>query len=149
MALSAGLANVVDFRVGDAVAMIAGLPAGIDFVLVDLYEPCLEALYPKINPGAIVVSDNMIYPGGEDVARYARAVRAKPRLTSMDVELTGDADVDFARAMVPHHRGAIDMARVQLEHGEDPELAERAREIIAAQEEEIDFLRAWLATHGG
>jgi uncharacterized protein (DUF305 family) len=67
----------------------------------------------------------------------------------MDVELTGNADVDFARTMIPHHQGAIDMARVQLEHGDDPELAELARAIIAAQEEEVAFLRAWLAAHGG
>jgi uncharacterized protein (DUF305 family) len=67
----------------------------------------------------------------------------------MDLELTGDADVDFARAMIPHHQGAIDMARVELEHGDDPELAALAREIVATQEEEIAFLRAWLAAHGG
>ena len=49
----------------------------------DLYVPCLEAFYPKLNPGAIIVADNMLYPGGEDVARYGRAVRAKPHMTSV------------------------------------------------------------------
>ena len=87
MAGKAGLADHVDFRVGDAVRMIAGLPFGLDFVLVDLwkdlYEPCLDAFYPKLNPGAIVVADNMLRPGSADVKRYGRAVRAKPGMTSV------------------------------------------------------------------
>ena len=87
MATKAGLADHIDFKVGDAVAMIGAMPAGIDFVLVDLwkdlYEPCLDAFYPKLNPGAIIVADNMTFPGGEDVVRYGRAVRAKPGMTSV------------------------------------------------------------------
>jgi predicted O-methyltransferase YrrM len=87
MATRAGLADFIDFRVGDAVAMIEQLPHGIDFVLVDLwkdlYVPCLEAFYPKLNPGAIVVADNMLRPGGEEVQAYARAIRAKPGMTSV------------------------------------------------------------------
>jgi len=87
MAEKAGLAGHVDFRVGDAVAMIGDLAGKIDFVLVDLwkdlYLPCLEAFYPKLNPGAIVVADNMIRPGNEDVRRYGRAVRALPGMTSV------------------------------------------------------------------
>lgn len=87
MSTKAGLANHVDFKVGDAVSMIDDLPSGIDFVLVDLwkdlYVPCLEAFFPKLNPGAIIVADNMIRPGGENTARYASAVRAKPNMTSV------------------------------------------------------------------
>ncbi|AMC99384.1 MULTISPECIES: DUF305 domain-containing protein [Halomonas] len=61
---------------------------------------------------------------------------------------TGDADVDFARGMIPHHQGAIDMANIVLEYGEDEALQQLAREIIDAQEEEIAFLEAWLEEHG-
>ncbi|KKZ85813.1 methyltransferase [Rhizobium phaseoli] len=87
MAAKAGLADHVDFKVGDAVEMIGALSTGIDFVLVDLwkdlYVPCLDAFYPKLNSGAIIVADNMIRPGGEDVKRYGEAIRAKPGISSV------------------------------------------------------------------
>jgi predicted O-methyltransferase YrrM len=87
MSVKAGLADHVDFKVGDAVEAIKALPFGLDFVLVDLwkdlYTPCLEAFYPELNPGAIIVADNMIRPGGDDVLRYAAAVRAKPGMESL------------------------------------------------------------------
>ncbi|MEZ2218733.1 O-methyltransferase [Rhizobium sp. RCC_161_2] len=86
-ATKAGLAGHIDFKVGDAVQMISELTVGVDFVLVDLwkdlYVPCLEAFYPKLNPGAIIIADNMIRPGNEDVQAYGRAVRAKAGITSV------------------------------------------------------------------
>ena len=65
----------------------------------------------------------------------------------MDVPMSGDPDVDFARMMIPHHEGAIDMARAQLERGKDPQLRRMAQEIIGAQEREIAVLKDWLAKH--
>ena len=65
----------------------------------------------------------------------------------MAIKLTGNADRDFASGMVPHHQGAIDMARVELAHGTDPELRRLAEDIIAAQEKEIAFMRQWLSRH--
>ncbi|NTJ68369.1 DUF1442 domain-containing protein [Agrobacterium rhizogenes] len=87
MAEKAGLSEHIDFQIGDAVEMIKALPTGVDFVLVDLwkdlYIPCLEAFYPKLNAGAIIVADNMFMPGNNDVKRYGEAVRAKPGITSV------------------------------------------------------------------
>lgn len=64
---------------------------------------------------------------------------------AMNIEFTDNADLDFARGMIGHHRGAIDMARIVLEHGEDPELRTLAEEVIKAQEAEIAFLENWIS----
>ncbi len=66
----------------------------------------------------------------------------------MAMSFTGDNDIDFAKGMIPHHQGAIEMAKIELQYGKDPEMRKLAEEIVKAQESEIAFLKAWLAKQG-
>jgi uncharacterized protein (DUF305 family) len=53
------------------------------------------------------------------------------------IPMTGDIDRDFVALMVPHHQSAVEMARVYLQSGRDPELRKMSEAIIASQEAEI------------
>lgn len=64
--------------------------------------------------------------------------------SAMDITYSGNADVDFVKGMIPHHAGAIDMAKIVLAFGKDPEVKKLAEDIIKAQESEITLMRNWL-----
>ncbi|MBY6048118.1 O-methyltransferase [Vannielia litorea] len=100
MSAKAGLAEYVDFRVGDAVEMIGEMAERIDFVLLDLwkdlYIPCLEAFVPKLNPGAIVVADN-VRPERELMAQYIDAVRAVLGMASVTLPVGSGLEVSRYR----------------------------------------------------
>lgn len=83
--------------------------------------------------------------GGADQAMMAGMDRMNRDMSA--APMTGDADHDFAAMMVPHHQGAIDMAKAELRYGKDPELRRLANAIIASQVREVALMKHWLETH--
>ncbi len=69
-------------------------------------------------------------------------------MSGMDQPFTGDADIDFRVHMIPHHQGAIDMARVAMRHAKDPWTRQLAEAVIVEQQREIAEMQAWLANRG-
>ncbi|MFN3722368.1 MAG: DUF305 domain-containing protein [Paracoccaceae bacterium] len=83
--------------------------------------------------------------GAESPSSAAFAAANAKMHTEMAIPLTGNADVDFIAGMIPHHQGAVDMARIVLEHGTDPEVRKLAEAVVVAQEAEIAWMTEWLA----
>jgi uncharacterized protein (DUF305 family) len=61
--------------------------------------------------------------------------------------MNGAAEHDFVTMMIPHHQGAVDMAKALLLYNNDPELKNLAQGIITEQQNEIRLMQAWLARH--
>lgn len=99
---------------------------------------------------------------GHDVAANAVTVNAEKMsdmlkdytksMTSMHNEMMvgmgyNDPDTAFAKGMLGHHRGAVDMAKIELKYGTDETMRKLAQDIIDSQQLEIDILNKWLASH--
>lgn len=61
--------------------------------------------------------------------------------------MSSDPDVAFAKGMIAHHQGAIQMSETQLKFGKDPEMRKLAEDIIKAQQPEIDQMQKWVKNH--
>ena len=93
---------------------------------------------------ALAASGNAAAPEGFQAMMNDATARMH---AAMHVPFTGDADRDFARMMIPHHQGAIDMAMVELRYGKDERLKRLAQEIIVSQKQEIEVMRLVLEEH--
>jgi uncharacterized protein (DUF305 family) len=79
--------------------------------------------------------------------RDMMAGMAKMNHAMSSAPMTGNPDQDFVAMMLPHHVGAVSMAEVELRYGRDPILRRMAKDIIAAQNQEIAEMRRWQARH--
>jgi uncharacterized protein (DUF305 family) len=105
-----------------------------------------------LSGGSVLAEDmkgmNMTIRPAATAADRAFAASMKTMMTGMNVKPTGKPDKDFALMMIPHHQGAIDMPKVELQYGTDPELRQLATDIVSAQEKEIAQMKAWLEKNG-
>jgi YVTN family beta-propeller protein len=98
-----------------------------------LAVPSVGAVQPPAPHGEATFDRNMM----ASMAQMDHAMRAAP--------MTGDPDHDFSAMMIPHHQGAIDMAKALLLRGKDPALRRLAQEIIVTQQQEIAVMHLRLA----
>jgi len=81
---------------------------------------------------------------GKSFERYAAEMNIGMGKMMSDMHApgyTGDADIDFLAMMIPHHEGAVDMARLVLQHGNDAVTRKLAEDIIASQMVEIEGMQ--------
>jgi uncharacterized protein (DUF305 family) len=86
-------------------------------------------------------------PSEEQPFLSENAAAMSKMMADMTIKPTGDVDRDFVAMMVPHHRGAVDMANAELNYGHNEQLRRLAREIVATQQQEIKVMRD--AVNGG
>ena len=111
--------------------------------------PYAVALLLLALPAAALADDmNGMAMSGGGPADKAFAQSMQTMMKDMGTKPTGHPDTDFATMMIPHHQGAIDMAKAELQYGKDPELRSLAQTIVKAQETEIAGMKDWLAKHG-
>ena len=103
-----------------------------------------EIAFMKDWLGRVVQSSLVVSPESAKGNEQAMGTMMK----NMAVPYTGDADADFLKSMIPHHQGAIDMAKVALQFAKDPEVLKLAQDVVKAQESEIAFMTGWLAKNG-
>ena len=102
---------------------------------------------PMSGPTQTMMEEMQPKPGDSPFVKAMKESHMR-MMKDMHVKLTGDPDVDFRTSMIPHHQGAIDMAKVTLEFAKDPETKKMAQAIITDQEREIAEMQAWLKKRG-
>lgn len=115
-------------------------------VLALLLAACGSAAPPAAQPASPAPSASASAAALNEAQRAYAA--ANDRMHAAMGTIDADPDVAFVQGMIPHHRGAVDMAEIVLKHGKDPETRALASRIIAAQRDEIAEMEAWLAKRG-
>ena len=91
-----------------------------------------------------------IAQNGQHAAESTKEFKAADmKMKNMDAApYTGNPDIDFRTHMIPHHQGAIAMAKVALKYANDAETKRMAQKIIDDQEKEVANMQAWLKKKG-
>ena len=97
-----------------------------------------------MTPGTM---QNMPMAGMSDASKAYMGAMSMMGQPMMQAALSSDPDVAFVKGMIPHHQGAIAMAKAVLQYGKDDKVKEWANQIIKSQEAEVAEMQDWLKSH--
>lgn len=103
-------------------------------LMLSISVQAAEKMSMPMNEGLDVTPAQQSYQQGMDKMHHQMMAGMEER----------DPDIAFAKGMIAHHQGAIDMAKTELKYGNDPEMRALAQAIIKAQQPEIDQMQNWL-----
>ena len=93
---------------------------------------------------AALIAAAQIQPDGAQFMQQMNGSMERMDRQMAKAPMNGNVDHDFAFMMIPHHQGAIDMAKAELLYGKDPVMRRLAQEILVDQQSEIDAMQLWL-----
>ena len=93
---------------------------------------------------AAIISAAQMRPGSAQFMQEINGSMERMDRGMAKAPMNGNVDHDFASMMIPHHRGAIDMAKAELLYGKDPVMRRLAQEVLVDQQSEIDAMQLWL-----
>ncbi|WP_299358634.1 DUF305 domain-containing protein [uncultured Paracoccus sp.] len=131
------------------------IPAQCQAMMQGLPPECMGTMHQMMPGGVmqgIMASPDVGDAAASSLSDFTQAYVAALEATHgpmMDGVMADDPDVAFVRGMIPHHQGAIDMARTVRRYGDDPETRAWADRIIATQEGEIAEMQAWMGANDG
>ncbi|WP_203232347.1 DUF305 domain-containing protein [Gemmobacter caeruleus] len=139
-----------------AIPTMQGMPEQCQAMMQAMSPECMGAMHLMMQGGMMKgmmgAPDAEAAPASSNLPDFTRAyVDAMNAMHGpmMDGVMAEDPDVAFVRGMIPHHQGAIDMAKIVQQYGDDPQTKAWAAQIIEAQEREIAEMQAWLEANAG
>lgn len=132
-----------------AMAAMPGMPEQCRIMMQGMPSECMTAMQQMMQGGMMqgMMATPDAAPGGENRPDFTRAyVDTMDAMHGpmMEGAMADDPDMAFVRGMIPHHQGAIAMAKIVQQYGDDPETRGWAARIVEAQEGEIAEMQAWL-----
>ena len=105
---------------------------------------CLLMMVGTLSPAQAMEMGHHHHEASSETPATRAYRQAMTRMHQAHRPLSGNPDVDFVRQMIPHHQGAVEMAKIQLRYGRDERLKDFSRWVIRAQEQEIGILQQWI-----
>jgi hypothetical protein len=129
------------------------MPEQCRAMMQNMPQGCMGMMQGGMMQGGMMGQGGMMQGQPSRTATQSEATKAymaamdKMHGPMVEAVQAGDPDVAFVRGMIPHHQGAIDMAKVRLQYGKDEQTKKWANDVIRDQQREIDEMQAWLKTN--